>query len=56
LEQTLRDAGMSIAQAKSLLAMGWKGIDPRDADSEVADVADAAWAEQIRKNLRILKG
>ncbi len=49
LETCLRDAGLSITQAKALLASGYKAIDPRDADEE-------AIKESIRKNLRILKG
>lgn len=49
LENCLRDAGLSIAQSKALLASGYKAIDPRDADDE-------AIKQSLRNNLRILKG
>lgn len=48
LESYLRDAGMSISQAKALLASGWKGIDPRDAEDDVL--------KSYQTTLRILKG
>jgi hypothetical protein len=35
-EKILRDAGLSQTQAKAFMAHGYKGIDPREAEKELA--------------------
>lgn len=48
-EKALRDAGFSRTEAKAILATGFKGLPPRDADGELAELADL-----IRRNTEIL--